>query len=162
MRIVPNNLDEANRMLRGRSKDKTRALLHEKTVAELKPTPKTEEELAIEKIIDEQIIDGMELIYAEAKEALAKNPNDEEAKTHVLKYKAWKQRPNGLVITKKPSSGNFGVWKRTRDYGWLVKIGARSNLVVGDMVNIRKKGGDVVRMQLTEDVEQGYWKVREV
>jgi hypothetical protein len=161
MKILPGNLDEANRMLRGKSKDTTLALLKEKTVEIIRPTPKTEEDLAIEKLIDEDVAEGMELIYAEAQETLALNPNDEEAQTRVLAYKAWKKRPNGLVIQKKPSAGNFGVWKRTRDYGWLVKVGVRSNLVVGEMVNIRKKGGDIVRMQLTEEVASGYWKVRE-
>jgi len=161
-------LREANLALQGRSvKDEVKDVVTADmtTVVAQPAQPQTEEEAYIERVLTSQIEEGMHLMADEAREALALNPHDESAKFQLLNYQQWlrtKNRPNALTISKKrktPSGKIYGVWKRTKDYGWLIK--ASAGAVVSDVIEVKKKGGDVVLMTLTEEVAPGYFKGRE-
>jgi hypothetical protein len=143
----------------------TKKLIQENltTVVVAPPKPPTPEEDYCSRILTMQLEEGMHLMATEAKEALALNPNDEQAQRQLLQYEQWKRtkdKPAGSTIITKgqrcPGQRNVGVWANTRDFGWLLKVSGKS--AVGDVVNVRRKGGTTESMKLTEEVAPGYFR----
>jgi hypothetical protein len=169
-RLTP--LEEENLKLRGgHALGEAKALLRENlTTVNVVPPPLTEEEKHCSRILTEQLEEGMELMATEAKEALALDPRDETAQRQLLQYNQWQRTKNdetknksGLTITKgqrHKGQRNTAVWQRTKAYGWLLKVTGKN--VVGEMVNVRRKGGTTIPMQLTGEVAPGYFRAREV
>jgi hypothetical protein len=159
-------LEEANLGLRGRKAvEGAKALLKENTTIVIRPQSLTPEEAYAKRIEAEQFEEVMELLVTEAREALAINPNDTDAQCRILEYQQWRRNKNkpGLVITKGQrcrGQRNVGVWQRTRDFGWLIKVSGGS--AVGDTVDVRRKGGQTIPMKLTVEVAPGYFRAREV
>ena len=168
------DLEEANLSLHGRdfverrkALEGAKALIKEtmETVTVTPPSLSPEEKYA-EDCLTSQLEEGMELMATEAKDALALDPNNETAYRQILQYQQWKRTKNksGLVITnnqKCKGQRNTGVWQRTRDFGWLLKVSGKGN-VVGDIVNVRRKGGETIPMELTVEVAPNYFRAREV
>lgn len=112
-----------------------------------------------------------ELIKEEAELVLRNDPYNEEAQKRLLEYaqrqrvKATPAKPgsSGRVIHAKVktklSDRRIGVWKKTRS-GWLVSIAKRFNCVVGDVVEVKMKGGVIQKVLLVEDFGDGYFKVQ--
>ena len=161
-------LDEANLALRGRKAVEGVKEVVQENLTTVTPTQPTisEEDAYVEKILTDQLEQAMHLMAEEARETLASNPADEAAKLQLLHYAQWARTkntsPTRLVMTKKSkktSSKPVGIWQRTRDYGWLVKVSGRAT--VGDTVDVRKKGGTTIPMELVEEVAPRYFKVRQ-
>jgi len=159
------DLEEANLALRGRKvvEDAKNLLRENMTVVDASPAPLTEEEVYCERILTEQLQEGMELMATEARESLALNAMDEIAQRQLLQYEQWKRnknKPASSTIIRKgqrcPGQRNVGVWARTKAYGWLLKVSGKS--AVGDVVNVRRKGGTTESIKLTEQVEPGYFR----
>jgi hypothetical protein len=159
------DLEDANLALRGRKtvEDAKNLLRENITTVVTRPAPLTPEEQYAERILTEQLEEGMELLATEARESLALNAMDEIAQRQLLQYEQWKRtknKPAGTTIIRKgqrcPGQRATGVWTRTRDFGWLLKVSGKS--AVGDVVNVRRKGGTTESMKLTEEVAPGYFK----
>lgn len=141
--------------------DTTKSLVNEDMTV-VAPTPLTPEEEYCSRILTEQLEEAMELMLTEAQEALALNPNDEAAQHQIRRYNSWK-KPGLIMVKGQKFKGQraTGVWVRTRDYGWLIKVSGKGT-VVGEVVNVRKKGGQTIPMELTEEVVPNYFRAREV
>jgi hypothetical protein len=142
----------------------TKKLIQENltTVVVPPPRPLTPEEQYCERILTEQLEEGMTLLATEAREALALNPADETAQRQLLQYEQWRRNKNksgSTIITKGQrcrGQRNIGIWTRTRDFGWLLKVTGKN--AVGDVVNVRRKGGTTETMELTDEVAPGYFR----
>jgi hypothetical protein len=105
--------------------------------------------------------DVWDIIRDEAEEALRLNPDDEVAQAQMLRYQQWKRQryvdveKSGLTLAKpgrKVTLAKTGAWVRDRNQGWLIRA---SGCDVGDIVPVRKKGGIVEQIKLTQRVWEG-------
>lgn len=104
--------------------------------------------------------DVWDIIREEAEEALRLNPDDEVAQAQMLRYEQWKRQrapsqKSGLTLAKpgrKMTLAKTGAWVRDRNQGWLIRA---SGCDVGDVVPVRKKGGVVEQIKLTQRVWEG-------
>jgi hypothetical protein len=105
--------------------------------------------------------DVWDIIREEAEEALRLNPDDEVAQAQMLRYEQWKRQrqpdvtKSGLTLAKpgrKMTLAKTGVWVRDKNQGWLIRA---SGCDVGDIVPVRKKGGVVEQIKLTQRVWEG-------
>lgn len=117
---------------------------------------------SINEMIESDVAAGWDIVREEAEEALNLNPDDEHAKTQMLHYEQWKRqqvpvekRKSGLTIAKKGRQmklAKAGAWVRDHRHGWLIRA---SGCDVGDVVPVRKKGGIVEQIKLTQRVWEG-------
>lgn len=101
-----------------------------------------------------------DIVLEEAEEALRLNPQDEVAQAQMLRYEQWKRQrapsqKSGLTLAKpgrKMTLAKNGAWVRDRNQGWLIRA---SGCDVGEVVPVRKKGGVVEQIKLTQRVWEG-------
>jgi hypothetical protein len=161
-------LEEANLRLHGGQKavDDAKNLIKENLTV-VTPTPQTPEEKGAEEWVNSLLERGMDLMYQEALEALALNPADDEALLKKLQYQQWRRNKqknkDGIlkIIRGHRVAGQrpTGIWTKTRDHGWLLKV---PRAKVGDLADIKKRGGITVAMELVEEVATGYFKGKAV
>jgi hypothetical protein len=118
-----------------------------------------------ERYVNELIQQAFELSKREAEESLRVNPDDENAQSQLLRSQQYlRQIAKGTVerltvnMHKPKSKGDrrTGVWARTKRGGWAIKVPVAC--VVGEIVNVRKKGGGSEPMRLTEKIQDGVFK----
>jgi hypothetical protein len=125
----------------------------------------TEEDVYCSRVLTMQLEECMDLMYENIKKALALNPNDENAQRQLLQYEQWKRtkdKPRSIITKGQrcPGQRATGVWTRTRDYGWALKVNQSAK--VGDVVTVRRKAGVTETMELTEQIALGYFRGRAV
>jgi hypothetical protein len=128
------------------------------------PKPLTEEEEYCDRMLTGELEDAYHSMIENSRKALAANPNDEKAQREVLQYQQWlrmkDKSKSGSVIIRKGQrhrgQRETGVWTRTRDFGWCLKVNQRAK--VGDVVTVRRKGGVTETMELTEQIAPGYFR----
>ena len=102
-----------------------------------------------------------DIVKEEAEEALRLNPDDETAKTQMLRYHQWQRqrqadvKKSGLTLAKpgrKMTLAKTGAWVRDKNHGWLIRA---SGCDVGDVLPVRKKDGTTEQIKLTQRVWEG-------
>jgi hypothetical protein len=121
----------------------------------------------IERMLNDEVAQGWELVRETAEATLRQNPDDETAQIQMMSYQQWKRRQslpperrNAFVVTTaKPKAERVGVWARASDGQYYIRV-ARSE--VGDKVKVRTSGGSVGTYKLTEKVANNLYKGRGV
>jgi hypothetical protein len=131
---------------------------------EVKLTPSERCETDFRERYDKALADSdivWDIVREESEEALRLNPDDEVAQAQMLRYRQWQSqrqpdvKKSGLTLVKpgrKMILAKTGVWVRDKVQGWLIRA---SGCDVGDVVPVRKKGGVIEQIKLTQRIYEG-------